>query len=49
MVIWTHRNNDYVVHIYCFDPCRITDKIYKCDKYRLKFRIESIDNLNDFI
>jgi deoxyribodipyrimidine photo-lyase len=37
--------------MYCFDPRQITDKTYKCDfvkcdKYRLKFLIETIENLN---
>ncbi|CAF3627481.1 unnamed protein product [Adineta steineri] len=48
---WAHMNNDYVIHIYCFDPRQITAKTYKCDfvktdKYRLKFLMETIENLN---
>jgi hypothetical protein len=37
--------------MYCFDPRQITDKTYKCDfvkcdKHRLKFLIETIEDLN---
>ncbi len=51
LLVWAHANNDYVIHMYCFDPRQITDKTYKCgfvkcDKYRLKFLIETIENLN---
>ncbi|CAM4784737.1 unnamed protein product [Rotaria magnacalcarata] len=51
LLAWAHTNNDYVNHVYCFDPRQITDKTYKCnfvkcDKYRLKFLIETIENLN---
>ena len=51
MLVWAHMNNDYVIHMYCFDQRQITDKTYKCDfvkcdRYRLKFLIETIENLN---
>jgi hypothetical protein len=51
ILAWAHTNNDYNIHMYCFDPRQITEKTYKCDlikcdKYRLKFLIETIDNLN---
>ena len=51
ILVWAHTNNDYVLHLYCFDPRQITDKTYqcdfvKCDKHRLKFLIETIENLN---
>lgn len=44
-------NNDYVIHMFCFDPRQITDKTYqgdfiKCEKYRLKFLLETIENLH---
>ncbi|CAF0888048.1 unnamed protein product [Adineta ricciae] len=51
LLVWAHANHDYVIHTYCFDPRQITDKTYKCDlvkcdKYRLKFLIETIEDLN---
>ena len=51
VLAWAHANNDFVNHLYCFDPRQITEKTYKCDlvkcdKYRLKFLIETIENLN---
>ncbi len=51
ILVWAHTNNDYVIHMYCFDPRQITNKTYKCDfvkceKYRLKFLIETVENLS---
>ncbi|UJR31796.1 hypothetical protein I4U23_019273 [Adineta vaga] len=51
LLVWAHTNNDYVIHMYCFDPRQITAKTYKCDlvkcdKYRLKFLLETIEDLN---
>lgn len=51
ILAWAHLNNDYVTHLFCFDPRQITDKTYlcdlvKCDKYRLKFLLESVNNLH---
>lgn len=50
VLVWAHANNDFVNHLYCFDPRQITEKTYKCDfvkcdKHRLKFLIETVDNL----
>lgn len=54
VLAWAHTNNDYVLHVYCFDPRQITDKTYqcgfiKCDKHRLKFLIETITNLKQLL
>ena len=50
VLVWAHANNDFVNHLYCFDPRQITEKTYKCDfvkcdKHRLKFLIETVGDL----